>query len=83
MVSIRLSRGGRTHRPHYTIVAADSRRARDGRRLDCLGHYDPSAAPGSELSGVRADLIKTWLDKGASMSDTVRTLLKRNKIPLS
>ncbi len=80
MVIIRLARGGRTHKPVYTIVAADSRSSRDGRFLDRLGQYDPSAEKGSELKSVKTELIKTWLGKGAAISDTVRTLLKRNQI---
>ena len=38
---IRLARGGSKKRPHYSIVAADSRAARDGRFLEKLGTYDP------------------------------------------
>ena len=41
MVKIRLSRGGRTHRPIYTIVATNSRSPRDGRFMEKLGQYDP------------------------------------------
>ena len=82
MVIIRLRRGGRVKRPLYTIVAADSRRSRDGKFLDRMGQYDPYAEKGSELRDVKADLIKVWVDKGAAISDTVRTLLKRNKIKI-
>lgn len=80
MVVIRLSRGGRIHRPIYTVVAADSRFSRDGRFLARLGQYDPRAKRGLELNSVKIDLIKEWLSKGAKLSDTVRTLLKKNKI---
>ena len=33
-VALRLSRQGNTHRPHYYIVAADSRSPRNGRFLE-------------------------------------------------
>tara|TARA_R110002072_G_scaffold64203_4_gene159598 strand:+ start:42341 stop:42589 length:249 start_codon:yes stop_codon:yes gene_type:complete len=82
MVVIRLARGGRTHKPIYTIVAADSREPRDGRFLERLGKYDPSAKEGETLDGVKAENIKAWIDKGAALSDTVKSLLKRNKIAL-
>lgn len=82
MVVIRLARGGRTHKPIYTIVAADSRQARDGRFLERLGQYDPSQEAGKTLNGVKAENIKAWLDKGAALSDTVKSLLKRNKVAL-
>lgn len=81
MIKIRLTRGGRVHNPVYTIVAADSRRARDGRFLEKLGQYNPSVEKDS-LSGVKADRIADWVKRGAQMSDTVRTLLKRNNITL-
>ncbi|MCP4912090.1 MAG: 30S ribosomal protein S16 [Oligoflexia bacterium] len=82
MVVIRLARGGRTHKPIYTIVAADSRNSRDGRFLERLGQYDPSQEAGKTLNGVKAENIKAWLDKGAALSDTVKSLLKRNKVAL-
>lgn len=82
MVVIRLTRKGRTHRPVYTIVAADQRNKRDGRFLDKLGHYNPMGKDGENLSDVQADKIKAWLDKGATLSATVSTLLKKNKIQL-
>lgn len=81
MIKIRLARGGRVHNPIYTIVAADSRRARDGRFLEKLGQYNPSLEEGS-LNNVKAERIADWLKRGAQLSDTVRTLLKKNKISL-
>jgi small subunit ribosomal protein S16 len=83
MVKIRLTRKGRIHRPVYTIVAADSRDPRDGKFLDRLGQYDPQAKPEKCLSNVKADAIAEWIKKGAQLSDTVRTLLKNNKIAIN
>ena len=45
MVVIRMSRGGRVHRPSYTIVAVDSRRSRDGAVLEKLGKYEAQPPP--------------------------------------
>ena len=81
MLTIRLQRGGRVHKPVYTIVSTDSRNARDGRYLERLGQYNPHNAEG-ELSAVRVDRINALLANGATISDTVRTLLKRNNIQL-
>lgn len=78
MVKIRLARGGRTHRPVYTIVAANSRSARNGRYLEKLGQYDPHAA--EVLKDVRTEAVAAWLKKGAQMSDTVKSLFKKNGI---
>tara|TARA_B100001971_G_scaffold215190_1_gene259595 strand:- start:21110 stop:21355 length:246 start_codon:yes stop_codon:yes gene_type:complete len=81
MVKIRLARGGRTHKPVYTIVAANSREARNGRFLEKLGQYDPNAS--EVLKDVNVDSIKTWIGKGAQLSDTVNSLFKKNGIKLS
>jgi len=81
MVKIRLARGGRTHKPVYTIVAANSREARDGKFLEKLGQYDPNAK--EILKDVNVDSIKTWIGKGAQLSDTVNSLFKKNGIKLS
>lgn len=80
MVKIRLARGGRTHRPVYTIVAIDARSARDGQFLEKLGQYDPKSA--ETLKSVNVEGIQAWIKKGAQLSDTVRSLLKNNNIKL-
>jgi small subunit ribosomal protein S16 len=80
MVTIRMARGGRKNRPVYTIVATNSRSPRDGEFLEKLGQYDPKAK--EVLKMVNVDGIKTWVAKGAQLSDTVRTLLKNNNIKL-
>jgi small subunit ribosomal protein S16 len=82
MIRIRMQRGGRTHRPVYTIVATDCRNPRDGRFLQKLGQYDPAKSEGP-LNSVDVDGIKDWVGKGALLSDTVRTLLKKQKISLA
>lgn len=80
MVKIRMARGGRKNRPVYTIVAINSRSPRDGQFLEKLGQYDPKAA--EALKFVNVDGIKTWISKGAQLSDTVSSLLKNNNIKL-
>ena len=80
MVVIRMARGGRTHRPVYTIVAADKRNPRDGRFLARLGQYDPNAPEGENLKAVKVEEIKAYMANGAQLSDTVKTLFKKNKV---
>ena len=72
-VHIRLRRMGAKKRPFYRIVAADSRRARDGRFLEVLGTYNPIDRPATV--SVKEDLLTKWLDEGATPSDTVNSLL--------
>ena len=40
-VRLRLARTGTKKRPHYRIVAADSRSPRDGRYIEQIGTYHP------------------------------------------
>jgi small subunit ribosomal protein S16 len=72
-VHIRLRRMGAKKRSFFRIVAADSRRARDGRFLEILGSYNPIAKP-AEVK-VFEERINKWLDRGAIPSDTVSSLL--------
>ena len=75
MVKIRLMRAGAKKRPHYRIVAVDSRRQRDGRPLEFLGSYDPMPDP--EKIQVKTERVEAWLARGAQLSPTVRSLVKR------
>ena len=73
-VVIRLMRAGAKKRPFYRLVAADSRRSRDGRFLEILGHYNPIVQP-FELV-VQKDQVQKWLDQGAQPSEQVASLLR-------
>jgi small subunit ribosomal protein S16 len=79
-VVIRLMRSGSKKRPFYRLVAADSRRQRDGRFLQILGHYNPISQP-FELV-VEKDLVQKWLDKGATPSEQVASLLRATGMKL-
>ncbi len=75
MVKIRLTRRGAKKRPFYRIVAIDERKPRDGRPLEYLGTYDP--LPNPERVDLKVEKIEAWVAKGAQVSPTVRSLLKR------
>jgi len=79
-VVIRLMRAGAKKRPFYRMVAADSRRQRDGRFLEILGHYNPIAQP-FELV-VHKDKVEQWLSKGAQPSEQAASLLRSLGIPM-
>ncbi len=74
-VHLRLSRGGRKNLPFFRLVAADSRKPRDGRYLEILGTHIPTKNP--PVTELNQERILDWLKKGAQPSVTVRTLLKR------
>ena len=73
-IMIRLKRIGTHKHPLYTIVAVDSRRKRDGRVLEILGHYNPSGE--REKVTYFQEKIRGWMEKGALLSPTVKSLLK-------
>ena len=75
MVKIRLRRMGAKKNPYYRIVVADSHSPRDGRFIEEIGTYDPTAQP----SAVTVDLerAKYWIANGAQPTDTVKALLKK------
>ena len=76
-VSIRLRREGTTNRPYYKVVVADSRSPRDGKFIEIIGTYDPKK-PGHN-STLQMERIEHWISKGAQPSDTVRSLIKKNR----
>jgi small subunit ribosomal protein S16 len=67
---------GSKKRPFFRVVVTDSRIARDSSFVEIVGHYNPRTKPAKvEIDRER---INHWLGKGAQLSDTVRTLLKRH-----
>lgn len=72
-VKLRLRRMGRSKRPLYGIVAADSRSRRDGRFIEDLGRYNPIPEP-ADIT-INEDRLMYWLRNGAEPSDTVRAIL--------
>ena len=74
-VKVRMTRSGSKKRPFYRIVAINSDARRDGRPLEFLGYYNPCTNPGT-LS-IDAEKLNAWIEKGAEMTDTVRTLVKK------
>ena len=77
MVVIRLSRGGATARPFYNIVVADKRVRRDGRFIERLGFFNPTAKEGEEKLRVAQDRLSYWRGVGAQASPTVERILKQ------
>lgn len=77
MVVIRLSRGGSKGRPFYHIVVADKRVRRDGRFIERIGFYNPSAKDGEEGLRLAQDRLSYWIGVGAQTSDTVERLVKQ------
>jgi small subunit ribosomal protein S16 len=76
-VAIRLRREGALNQPYYKIIVTDKRSPRDGKFIEIIGTYDPKKP--DHNSTIKLDRAEYWISKGAQPSDTVRSLIKKNK----
>ena len=67
------------NRPYFKVVVADKRSPRDGKFIEIVGTYDPKKR--GMNSTLKLERIDYWISKGAQPSDTVRSLIKKNKNP--
>jgi len=74
MLMIRLARFGAKKKPFYRVVVIDKERARNGRHLEVVGHYNPVSQPAKV--DLKHDRLEHWTKNGAQMSDTVKRLVK-------
>ena len=76
-LKIRLTKVGSVHQPLYRVVVAEARSRRDGAAVENLGTY----RPGDKGSPIKVNLerVDYWLSKGAQLSPTVKSLLKKNQ----
>lgn len=79
MVVIRLARGGAKKRPFFNIVVADKRDRRDGRFIERVGYYNPSASGAAQSLVINDERLAHWIQNGAQASDTVARLVKQAK----
>jgi len=76
-VKIRLTRKGTKKRPFYRVIATDSESPRDGKFLEVLGYYDPFQDQGQ--AQIDKERVEKWVQKGAKISETVSSLLRREE----
>ncbi len=79
MLMIRLARFGAKKKPFYRVVVIEKEKARDGRNIEVVGHYNPRSTPASVE--LKHDRIEHWVKTGAQMSDTVERLVKNHPAP--
>lgn len=72
-VKIRLQRHGKKGKPFFHLVAADARATRDGKYIEKLGTYNPTANPA--VIDINVDRCVNWLNNGAQPTDTARAIL--------
>ena len=80
--SIRLKRFGTKKRPYYRIVVIDSQAPRDGKTIEEVGYYHPIEAEDKQIV-FDAEKVRAWVDKGAKVSDTVRSILNKKNFSLN
>jgi small subunit ribosomal protein S16 len=83
MVKIRLSRGGAKKLPFYHVVVTDSRKPRDGRKIERVGFFNPVARGQEERLRLDLDRVDYWTGVGAQMSDRVKTLVSEARTSAS
>ena len=71
MLTIRLSRHGRTKRPFYRIVLTEHTKPAKFGYKEVLGSYDPL----HHILQADVETIKAWVAKGSQMSERVAKLL--------
>jgi len=76
MLMIRLARFGAKKKPFYRVVLIEKERARNGRALEILGHYNPVSQPAKV--DLKHERLEYWTKNGAQMSDTVKRLVEKH-----
>lgn len=78
MVKIRLARGGAKKKPFYHIVVTDGRNKRDGRYIERLGFFNPSATGQEVPLRLDNEKIEKWIANGAQPTERVAQLIKQH-----
>ncbi|MCL5004090.1 MAG: 30S ribosomal protein S16 [Patescibacteria group bacterium] len=73
MLSIRLSKIGKSNRAAYRIVVANKRSGRNGRFVETLGYFDPNQKRKLNFNRER---FSYWINNGAQQTQSVVKLLK-------
>ena len=72
-VTIRLARIGRKNLPAYKIVVTNTRDKRNGRFIELLGHFNPSATP--QEFKYDKEKFEKWVKDGALVTDSIQRLI--------
>jgi small subunit ribosomal protein S16 len=72
-----LARTGAKKQSSYRIVVIEKERARDGRFVEILGHYNARRNPPEVV--LNRERAEFWLGRGAQASETVKSFLKKAK----
>ncbi len=81
MVKIRLTRGGVSRKPFYTIVATDARKPRDSSYIQRIGYFNPIARGKEVRLNIDMEKLSSWIEKGAKLTERVKALVKEWRAP--
>lgn len=70
--TIKLMRIGKKGHPSYRIVVVDKRKKRNTAYIEEIGFYNPMTDPATLK--INQDKLKSWLQKGATLTDGARKL---------
>ena len=76
---IRLARFGAKKKPFYRVVVIEKEKARNGRNIEVVGHFNPLTQPAKVH--LEHERIAYWKKSGAQMSETVARLVEKNPAP--
>ena len=65
---------GKIRTPHYRIVVADARSARNSKQIEEIGRYSPSSEP--SFIEVKSERAQYWLGVGAQPTEAVEAIFK-------
>ena len=76
-VAIRMRKIGKgaKKKPYFRVGVIDELRSRDGRILEDIGTYEPAKKENNFQ--INKERLGYWKSKGAVISDTVKSLVKR------
>lgn len=77
-LKIRLRQQGRNNRPSYRLVVTEVTSKRDGKYVEALGWYDPFIADDAQNALLKEERIQHWLDQGAQLTESAKSLVARN-----
>jgi small subunit ribosomal protein S16 len=76
MLTIRLRRVGRIHKPQYRIVVAEKHKHATKKFVESLGYYNPV----TKEFKINEERAKHWVGLNLDMSDTVKFLFVKHSI---
>lgn len=73
MIKIRLAKFGKRNNHFYRLVAVEEGRKVTGKPLETLGFWHPKKS----VLNIDKNKLKSWVDNGARLSDTVKKLIDK------